>query len=73
MGVVASSVCFEQLVNQSGCLDLVEKSDSFAKALLGESFNVVLIELVLLDELQNEVPLFVGALPSRTAFPLVGL
>ena len=65
--VLLATVLFQQFVNQAGCFQLVEHLHAFAEAFLGQLLDVVLVELVLIDDLDNEVALLVGAVPHVLA------
>ena len=53
----------QQLFDEAGCFEFVEGLDGLAKAILGQTFDLGFLQLVLLDDLEDEVPLFAGAVP----------
>ena len=54
---------FQQLFNEARCFEFVEGFDGLAKAILCQRFDLGLFQLVLLYDLEDEVPLFTGAVP----------
>ncbi len=58
----------EQLIDQTTGLDTIELLDAeTAEAIPGQGFDVGLVELVLVDELEDQIPLLVGAFPLSVA------
>ena len=53
----------QQFFDEAGCFEFVEGLDGLAKAILGQPFDLGLLQLVLLDDLEDEVFLFAGAVP----------
>ncbi len=55
---------FEQLIDQPGGFQLIELLDRLApEALAGKVLDLFFIKPVFLDDLENQIPLFVRALP----------
>src|ERR1017187_4373549 len=54
----------QQFFNEAGCFEFVEGLDGLAKAILCQSLDLGLLQLVLLDDLDDEVILFAGAVPG---------
>jgi hypothetical protein len=55
---------FEQFVNESRRFQLVQGFDVFTKAILGQLLHRIFVELVFIGEADNQVALFVTALPA---------
>src|ERR1035441_10080867 len=54
---------FQQFFNEPGCFQFVEGLDGLAKAILCQTLDLGFLQLVLLDDLEDEVFLFIGAIP----------
>ena len=57
----------EQILNELRSLHAIELSDTDAKELLGQIFDILLVHLVLLDDAQDEPTLTFGAVPDNVA------
>src|ERR1017187_8835224 len=53
----------QQFFNEAGCFEFVEGLDGLAKAILCQTLDLGFLQLVLLDDLEDEVFLFIGAIP----------
>src|ERR1035441_3163836 len=53
----------QQFFDEAGCFEFVEGLDGLAKAILGQRFDFGFLQFVLLDDLEDEVPLFARAVP----------
>ena len=62
---------FQQLFDEAGCFEFVEGLDGLAKAILGQTLDLGLLQFVLLDDLEDEVSLFAGAVPGTILGGLV--
>ena len=62
---------FEQLLDETRCFQFVQRLHSLPKTVLGQSLNLRFLQVLLIDDFDDEVSLFVGAVPGTILGRLV--
>jgi hypothetical protein len=64
--VTPSAVLLQDAINQAACLKFVEALHSGPEHFMAQVLDVLLLESMLSNKVQDQVPLLVAAMPSGT-------